>query len=104
MILAFLKLLGCLGLLMYGMKLLGESLQKMAGNQLRRILDTLTTNRFTSLISGALITAVIQSGSATRHDHRFCPCRNAYFHTRPVHHHGCEHRQHTYCLAYGSRI
>lgn len=65
MILAFLKLLGCLGLLMYGMKLLGESLQKMAGNQLRRILDTLTTNRFTSLISGALITAVIQSGSAT---------------------------------------
>lgn len=65
MILAFLKLLGCLGLLMYGMKLLGESLQKMAGNQLRRILDTLTTNRFTSLVSGALITAVIQSSSAT---------------------------------------
>ena len=65
MILAFLKLLGCLGLLMYGMKLLGESLQKMAGNQLRHILDTLTTNRFTSLISGALITAVIQSSSAT---------------------------------------
>ena len=50
---------------MYGMKLLGESLQKMAGNQLRRILDTLTTNRFTSLVSGALITAVIQSSSAT---------------------------------------
>lgn len=65
MILAFLKLLGCLGLLLYGMKLLGESLQKMAGNQLRRILDTLTTNRFTSLVSGALITAVIQSSSAT---------------------------------------
>ena len=65
MILAFLKLLGCLGLLLYGMKLLGESLQKMAGNQLRRILDTLTTNRFTSLVSGALITAIIQSSSAT---------------------------------------
>lgn len=65
MILAFLKLLGCLGLLMYGMKLLGESLQKMAGNQLRHILDTLTTNRFTSLLSGALITAIIQSSSAT---------------------------------------
>lgn len=47
------------------MKLLGESLQKMAGNQLRRILDTLTTNRFTSLVSGALITAIIQSSSAT---------------------------------------
>lgn len=64
-ILAFLKLLGCLGLLMYGMKMLGESLQKMAGSQLRRILDTLTTNRFTSILSGALITAVIQSASAT---------------------------------------
>lgn len=64
-ILAFLKLLGCLGLLMYGMKLLGEGLQKMAGNQLRHILDTLTTNRFTSLVSGALITAIIQSSSAT---------------------------------------
>lgn len=64
-VLAFLKLLGCLGLLMYGMKLLGEGLQKMAGNQLRHVLDTLTTNRFTSLITGALIALIIQSSTAT---------------------------------------
>ncbi len=63
-VLAFLKLLGCLGLLMYGTKLMGESLQKMAGDQLRHILDSLTTNRFTSLLTGALITAMIQSSTA----------------------------------------
>lgn len=64
-ILIFLKFLGSLGLLIYGMKLLGESLQKMAGNQLRHIMDTLTTNRFTSFLTGAIITAIIQSSSAT---------------------------------------
>jgi len=64
-VLAFLKLMGCLGLLMYGMKLLGEGLQKMAGNQLRNVLDTLTTNRFTSLLTGALIALIIQSSTAT---------------------------------------
>lgn len=63
--LIFLKFLGSLGLLIYGMKLLGESLQKMAGNQLRHIMDTLTTNRFTSFLTGAIITAIIQSSSAT---------------------------------------
>lgn len=65
MVLAFLKLLGCLGLLMYGMKLLGEGLQKMAGNQLRHVLDTLTTNRFTALLTGALVALIIQSSTAT---------------------------------------
>lgn len=64
-VLAFLKLLGCLGLLMYGMKLLGEGLQKMAGNQLRHVVDTLTTNRFTSLLTGALVALIIQSSTAT---------------------------------------
>ena len=64
-ILIFLKFLGSFGLLIYGMKLLGESLQKMAGNQLRHIMDTLTTNRFTSFLTGAIITAIIQSSSAT---------------------------------------
>lgn len=63
-VLAFLKLLGCLGLLMYGTKLMGESLQKLAGDQLRHILDSLTTNRFTSLLTGALITAMIQSSTS----------------------------------------
>ena len=64
-VLAFLKLLGCLGLLMYGMKLMSEGLQKMAGSQLRHILDTLTSNRFTSLLTGAVITAIVLSSTAT---------------------------------------
>ncbi len=62
-VLAFLKLLGCLGLLMYGTKLMGESLQQLAGDRLRLILDSLTTNRFTSLLTGALVTAMIQSST-----------------------------------------
>lgn len=60
-VLAFLKLLGCLGMLMYGMNLLSQSLQKMAGNKLRHILDSLATNRMTSLLTGALVTAMLQS-------------------------------------------
>ena len=63
-VLAFLKLLGCLGLLMYGTKLMGDSLQQLAGDRLRHILDSLTTNRFTSLLTGALVTAMIQSSTA----------------------------------------
>ena len=74
-ILIFLKFLGSLGLLIYGMKLLGESLQKMAGNQLRHIMDTLTTNRFTSFLTGAIITAIIQS--SLRFFHRF-PKRSVF--------------------------
>lgn len=64
-VLAFLKLLGCLSLLMYGMKLLSEGLQKMAGNRLRHVLDTLTTNRLSALLSGALVALIIQSSTAT---------------------------------------
>ena len=63
-VLAFLKLLGCLGLLMYGTKLMGDSLQQLAGDRLRHILDSLTTNRFSSLLTGALVTAMIQSSTA----------------------------------------
>lgn len=62
---ALLRLIGCLGLLMYGMKLMSEGLQKMAGNRLRHILDTLTTNRFTSMLTGALITGIVLSSTST---------------------------------------
>lgn len=62
-VLAFLKLLGCLGLLLYGTKLMSESLERMAGDHLRHVLDSLTTNRFMSLITGALVTVCIQSST-----------------------------------------
>ena len=61
----FLQILGSLALLIYGMKVMSEALQKMAGAQLRHILGAMTTNRFTGLATGAFITCAVQSSSAT---------------------------------------
>jgi len=55
----FFKLIGSLALLMYGMKTMSESLQKMAGPQLRHILGAMTTNRFMGVLTGALVTAAV---------------------------------------------
>ncbi len=59
------KLLGALGLLIYGMKAMSDALQKMAGPQLRHVLARITTNRFTGMLSGAFVTCAVQSSSAT---------------------------------------
>lgn len=61
----FLRLIGSLGLFLYGMKIMSEGLQKFAGDSLRRILMAMTTNRVTGVLTGVLITALIQSSSAT---------------------------------------
>lgn len=61
----FFKLIGALALLMFGMKSMSDSLQKMAGPQLRHVLGTMTTNRLTGILSGTLITAAVQSSTAT---------------------------------------
>lgn len=61
----FLRLIGSLALFLYGMKIMSEGLQKFAGDSLRRILTTMTTNRVTGVLTGVLITALIQSSSAT---------------------------------------
>ena len=61
----FLKLLGSLALFLYGMKIMSEGLQKFAGDRLRKILTAMTTNRVTGVLTGVLITALIQSSSAT---------------------------------------
>mgnify|MGYP000458827556 CR=1 FL=1 len=61
----FFKLIGALALLMFGMKSMSDSLQKMAGPQLRHVLGTMTTNRVTGILSGTLITAAVQSSTAT---------------------------------------
>ncbi len=61
----FLKLLGSLALFLYGMKIMSEGLQKFAGDRLRKILTAMTTNRVMGVITGLLITALIQSSSAT---------------------------------------
>lgn len=58
-------LIGGLGLFLYGMKTMSEGLQRMAGNRLRRILETVSANRVAACLTGALITGLIQSSSAT---------------------------------------
>jgi len=61
----FLKLLGCLALLMYGMKTMSEGLQKLSGSHLRNIMGTMTKNRVTGLLTGVFVTAAVQSSTAT---------------------------------------
>lgn len=58
-------LAGGLGLFLFGMKLMGEGLEKAAGNRLKRVLELVTSNRLLAVLAGVLITAVIQSSSAT---------------------------------------
>ena len=60
-----LQLLGSIALLIYGMKVMSEALQKMAGPQLRNMLGAMTTNRFSGVLTGALVTVAVQSSAAT---------------------------------------
>ncbi len=60
-----LSLLGSLGLFLYGMKIMSEGLEKFAGDRLRSILSAMTQNRFMGVFTGILVTALIQSSSAT---------------------------------------
>lgn len=60
-----LSLMGGMGLFLYGMHLMSESLQKIAGQKLRTTMSTLTNNRFIGLFTGAVITIIFQSSSAT---------------------------------------
>ncbi len=61
----FLGLIGAVGLFLYGMKVMSEGLQKAAGDRLRNILSAMTRNRFTGMLTGCAITALIQSSSAS---------------------------------------
>src|SRR5210317_1807771 len=60
-----LQLLGALGVFLFGMKVMSDALLKLAGNRMRSILATMTSNRFLGITTGFLITSVIQSSSAT---------------------------------------
>ena len=60
-----LEIAGALGIFIYGMKLMSEGLQKVAGNKMREILKGMTKNRYLGIITGFIITALIQSSSAT---------------------------------------
>ncbi len=64
-LLDLLNLIGSLGLFLYGMKMMSESLQKVAGERMRAILGSMTSNRFMGILTGFLVTSVVQSSSAT---------------------------------------
>ena len=64
-VLVSIKLLGALGLLIFGMRMMSDALQKMAGPQLRHILERMTTNRLTGMLTGTFVTCAVQSSSAT---------------------------------------
>src|SRR5690606_7092019 len=61
----FLKICGSLAFFIYGMKIMSEGIQKVAGNRLREILKAMTSNRLAGVSTGFLTTSVIQSSSAT---------------------------------------
>ncbi|MDD4569290.1 MAG: Na/Pi cotransporter family protein [Tepidanaerobacteraceae bacterium] len=61
----FFTMFGGLGLFIYGMRLMGEGLERVAGDRLKNLLELLTRNRFIGVIVGALVTALIQSSGAT---------------------------------------
>lgn len=61
----FLVLMGALGFFIYGMKVMSEGIQKAAGQKLREILGAMTKNRFFGVITGFIITSLVQSSSAT---------------------------------------
>lgn len=63
--LQIITLIGSVAMLMYGMKVMSESLQKMAGSKLSNVLGTMTTNRVSGVLTGAFITAAVQSSTAT---------------------------------------
>jgi len=64
-VLILLKILGTLGLLIFGMRMMSTALQKMAGSQLRHVLGRMTTNRFMGMLTGTAVTCAVQSSSAT---------------------------------------
>ncbi len=64
-IIDLLSFIGSLALFLYGMKLMSEALQKVAGARMRSILTAMTQNRFMGILTGVFVTAVIQSSSAT---------------------------------------
>ena len=59
------SLLGGLGLFLFGIKTMGDGLEQAAGSKMKRLLEALTRNKFTAVLVGLLVTAVIQSSSAT---------------------------------------
>ncbi len=91
------KIFGGLGLFIYGMNVMAEGLENAAGNKMRNIIEILTKNRFLAVFVGAVVTAIVQSSSATtvmvvgfvmRNNEPCTVCRHYY---------GCKHRYYSNC-------
>ena len=65
LVFVILKIVGALGFFMYGMKIMSEGIQKAAGESMRKAISTMTSNRFLGVSVGFIITALLQSSSAT---------------------------------------
>ena len=61
----FIEVFGGLGLFLFGMKLMGDGLENAAGEKLKSILERVTSNKYIGVLVGTIVTAVIQSSSAT---------------------------------------
>ncbi|MGL1890772.1 MAG: Na/Pi cotransporter family protein [Spirochaetaceae bacterium] len=64
-LIVILEIAGCLGIFLYGMKIMSDGIQKAAGDKMQSILNLMTSNRFAAVLTGVFITAIIQSSSAT---------------------------------------
>lgn len=60
-----LEIAGCLGVFLYGMKIMSDGIQKAAGEKLQSVLNMMTANRFTAILTGVFVTAIVQSSSAS---------------------------------------
>ncbi|RLC52535.1 MAG: Na/Pi cotransporter family protein, partial [Candidatus Cloacimonadota bacterium] len=59
------NLLGSLGVFLYGMRIMSEGLQKAAGDKLQKVINFMTNNRLTAVLTGCIVTSLVQSSSAT---------------------------------------
>ena len=88
-----LSLLGGLALFLYGMQMMSNGLETAAGNKMKQILEKLTSNRIKAVLVGAVITAVIQSSSATTvMGSRICKLGTDDTEPGCMDHHGSQHR------------
>ena len=75
----FLSVVGAIGLFLYGMKLMSESLQKITGNKLRSILNFIAASKIKAVFSGLVITALVQASAVVSvMAVEFCKCRDAF--------------------------
>ena len=74
-IFGILTMVGGLALFLFGMNAMGQGLEKLSGSRLERILEKMTSNPFKAIMLGALVTAVIQSSSATHRRYYGCQYR-----------------------------